>query len=82
MVRRVMPQNLFPNAKPAEDAIQNVIGVNGTGDAAEFVEREAEFRRDQLFSLRMPRDLTCLRYRFRRQANAVPAADGGSGDNL
>ena len=37
---------LFADAEAAEDAVQDVVGVGGAGDSAEFVEGGAEFGGD------------------------------------
>ena len=46
----------FSNAKPAENAIENVVGIDFAGDRAQFVERVANFDRQQLLVRLPPRD--------------------------
>jgi hypothetical protein len=40
---------LFSDAEAAEDAVEDVVGVYGAGDLAEFIEGRAQFEGDEFF---------------------------------
>ncbi len=42
--------SLFADTESAEDAVEDVVGVDGADNFAELVQRGANFRRDQLLS--------------------------------
>src|SRR5436190_18554111 len=46
----------LPDAKPAEDAVEDVVGVDFAGDRPQFVERVANFNRQQFLVRLFPGD--------------------------
>jgi hypothetical protein len=67
------PYFLFPYAEAAEDAVEDVVGVNRTDDTAEFIKGEADFSCDEFFSGRLPMQCSGVLERFSRGLQRFPA---------
>src|SRR6266478_2921941 len=70
----------FPDAEAAEDAVEEIIGVNRANDFADFHECRAQFNGNQLLAAESDGELARLAERLRRQAQALAAAAGSRSD--
>src|SRR4051812_12791259 len=65
---------LFADAKAAEDAIEQVVGVDGADDGAEIVERQPKLQGEQLRRLLMQCHGVALAEMLQACGDMVPAA--------
>ena len=76
------PNSLLSHAEPAEDAVQNIFGVNRANDAAEFFQGETDFSGDEFFSGLLLEQLPGVSQTFQSRDQRFPAPRRRAGDDF